>query len=226
MDGLSLLCNLHSDGPLALRRLRAAGVHDLGALEGVPEATLIECLRSSAGHARRFLAEARQLTLRLVESPLEPEPASEQGGFFPSPPERDPDVAQLSWRTRPRVQEAPLPGLRHPLRPGVIAGLDERTCERLLAHGVHSLDALHERASLELARTAGIPFVRLLDLATRARHALTRGSGEPAERELVPESPRPFPPFVPRSLGGPSVSPSARASRAYAADPGTAGPFG
>lgn len=224
MDGLSLLCNLHADGPLALRRLRAAGVHDLGALEGVPEATLVECLRSSSGHARRFIEEARQLALRLAESPLEPEPAAEQGGFFPHPVAPESEPPRLSWRAEPRAHTAAaLPGVRHPLQPGVIPGLDERICERLAAQGVRSLDALHERASLELARSAGISFVRLLDLATRARHVL---SDTPRARELVPEAPRHAPVLEGRSLAGTSVRPPARTSRAHAADPGTAGPFG
>lgn len=223
MDGLSLLCNLHADGPLALRRLRAAGVHDLGALEGVPEAILIECLHSSIEHARRFVAEGRQLAQRLAESALEPEPAGEQGGFFPHPTAPEPELPALSWRTEPRTRAAPLPGVRHPLRPGEIDGLDERTCERLAAQGVHSLDALHERAGLELARSAGIPFAKLLDLALQAGQAVR---GAPHERELVPEAPRHAPALAGRSLAGTSVLPAARLGQARAADPGTAGPFG
>ena len=77
MDGLSLLCNLHAAGPLALRRLRAAGVRELEDLEGLAESTLSECLRSSSAHARRFVEEARQLARRLAESQLEPEPSWE-----------------------------------------------------------------------------------------------------------------------------------------------------
>src|SRR5262245_41946574 len=171
MDGLSLLCNLHADGPLALRRLRAAGVRDLEALENVPESTLIECLRSSAGHARRFLQEARQLAQRLAESPLEPEPSGEFGGFFPRPEAREERPA-LTWRTDPAWAQVAYSAGAHPLQRGVPAGLDERTCERLAAQGVRTLEALHERTSLALARSSGIPYARLLDLAAQARLAL------------------------------------------------------
>jgi len=140
MDGLSLLCNLHADGPLALRRLRAAGAHDLGDLEGLPESTLSSCLRSSPGHARRFVEEARQLALRLAESSLEPEPSGEEGGWFPlSSPKGEtgktekaepPTLGGGAGANAPRSA-----GAGRALRPGLIAGLEERTCERLAAQG-------------------------------------------------------------------------------------------
>jgi hypothetical protein len=227
MDGLSLLCNLHADGPLALRRLRAAGVRDLDALASAPEATLIECLRSTAGHARRFVQEGRQLALRLAESPLEPEPTAEQGGFFPppAPPERaEAEAPVRTWRAQPWVRAVHGAGA-HPLEPGVLSGLDETICERLGAQGVRTLEALHERASLALARSTGLPFAKLLDLAGQARLALEVRESRP--REIVPESPRHAPALAGRSVArtGASVPiPSARFT--HHTDPGSSGPFG
>jgi len=222
MDGLSLLCNLHADGPLALRRLRAAGVHDLDGLENVQESTLIECLRSSSGHARRFVQEARQLALRLAESPLEPEPASEEGGFFPRPVAPREDLPALAWRTSPWARAARDAGA-HALEPGALPALDERTCERLSAQGVRTLEALYERASLALARSAGIPFAKLLDLAGQARQVVA--PEVPRARELVPEIPRRAPALGGRSVARTSLA-HASTSRVRESDPGTPGPFG
>jgi hypothetical protein len=228
MDGLSLLCNLHADGPLALRRLRDAGVHDLGALEGVPESTLVECLRSSAAHARRFVQEARQLALRLAESPLQPDPAGEEGGFFPhSVVPRSEREASLAWRAAPWVKAIHDAGA-HPLEPGVLASLDERTCERLGAQGVRTLEALHERTSLALARSAGIPYAKLLDLAGQARHALApRDPRDPRAQVLVPELQRRSPNLAGRSVARKGVAFSTLGpGRMHASDPGAPGPFG
>jgi hypothetical protein len=222
MDGLSLLCNLHADGPLALRRLRESGVRDLGDVEGLPEETLRACLRSSAGHARRFVEEARQLALRLAVAPLEPEPSasSEEGGFFPYPLPAREEEAGLAWRAPARGNA--VRGAEHALRTGLLAGLDADTCARLAARDVHTLEALQGEASLALARSTGIPFATLLDLASQARLALAPG-GTPWH-ELVPEAPRHAPPLSGRPTT--AAFPAPRVPRARAADPGSAGPFG
>src|SRR5262245_38487152 len=128
MDGLSLLCNLHADGPLALRRLRAAGVQDLGDLDGLAEATLSACLRSSGAHARRFLEEARQLARRLAESPLEAEPSWEETASL-RPADRPTDAPPLALPAELRGH-AVRRRAHDRLEPGALAGLDERTCER------------------------------------------------------------------------------------------------
>jgi hypothetical protein len=224
MDGLSLLCNLHADGPLALRRFRAAGVRDLDALSRLDESTLIACLRSTEGHARRFVLEGRQLAQRLAESPLELEPTGEEGGFFPhSPPKKEvEEAAALTWRA-PWVRAVHDAGA-HPLEPGVLAALDERTCERLGTQGVRSLEALHERASLALARSTGIPYAKLLDLAGQARLALA--PQEQRSHVLAPETRRHAPVLAGRSVAGFGTTSSLGAHRAYASDPGASGPFG
>ncbi len=230
MDGLSLLCNLHADGPLALRRFRSAGVNDLGDLQGLPESTLSACLRSSAGHGRRFLEEARQLALRLAESPLEREPwgeEGEEGVHVPQPARRPGEAPLFAWCADPRVDAARVGGAPGVLPPGIIAGLDERTCERLAAQGVRTLETLHERASLALARSAGIPFAKLLDLAAQARLALSPHSPELRSLEVAPEAPRHPPALAGRSVVfAPAVIPAARARQVQASDPGVSGPFG
>lgn len=232
MDGLSLLCNLHADGALALRRLRAAGVRDLRDLEGLPQSSLSACLRSSAGQARRFVEEARQLALRLAESALEPEPAQ------PGPSAEQPQP--FAWRAEVRAPAANPAGAQQLLEPGLFVGLDERTSERLAAQGVRTVEALHERASLALARSAGMPFTKLLDLVAQARLALPQAIALPLQapdlpprsarlrsHEVVPEAPRHAPAPTGRSVAAAlSAVRSSGARRVPASDPGSAGPFG
>jgi len=229
MDGLALLCNLHSEGPLALRRLRMAGVRDLADLEEVPLTTLIECLRCSPGPARRFQIEARLLAGRLSESPLDPEPlarpATEVGALashFGGRPSGEP----------PEPAPEPRPGLR----PEHLDGLDARLCEALAAQGIHSLDAFQERAGLGLARAIGVPLTRLLDLATRARLALRArparsgaardASGDTTpQRVVVPESSRRTAAPVTRPAALAHTTPTAAPFPGPFAEPGSAGPF-
>jgi len=111
------------------------------------------------------------------------------------------------------------------LRPGVLEGLDERTCERLSVQGVRTLEALHDRVSLSLARSSGIPFPLLLDLAAQARLALSSGRPQ-RSHELVPEpSRRSTVAFV--RQGDTDAPPRApRTNRALTAEPGSPGPFG
>src|SRR5262245_50310442 len=117
MDGLALLCNLHADGPLTLRRLRHLGVRSLHDLDRLPEATLVDWL--GAPRARRFVEEARALARRLVETPLEPEeaapalPAGESTPLERSEPERerspalgDVGTSWLDTGTRARLEAA------------------------------------------------------------------------------------------------------------------------
>jgi len=181
MDGLALLCNLHADGPRTLRRLRDAGVHTLGELEGFAEGTLADWMGSAQAH--RFLQEARQLASRLAEGPLEPEELHD--------PVPDPGFDATRSLDEPESSD-----LGATLRAGSIAGLDERTCERLVAQDVTTLQALVGQTSLSLARRAGIPFPRLLHLSCQARRLLVdrcatpASSGEPraAVSEFAPES--------------------------------------
>jgi hypothetical protein len=198
MDGLALLCNLHADGPLTLRRLREAGVGDLETLVAFPEAALARLLRTSSTQARRFGEEARQLARRLLEVPLEPETGPEQlapRGIVHADTTRrvapDPaPVPVLRARTAPAIRAygcdragqarlepaGALPASAGtPLGSVPVEGLDRRTCELLVAQGVRTLEALVDLANLSLARRAGIPFTRLLELSHRARQFLAEG---------------------------------------------------
>ena len=59
-----------------------------------------------------------------------------------------------------------------PLHSARLSGLDEKTSQRLLEHGVRTLKALVEQTSLALARRSGIPYTKLLDLSFQARRYL------------------------------------------------------
>jgi hypothetical protein len=325
MDGLALLCNLHADGPLTLRRLRQSGIRSLADLEKAPRESLGGLLRSSDHQARRFLVEASLLTRRTdderatsrpVASPsdgerpeqettrpgvveasgpmreafdsVEPKPKAEpiarkrpafelppnarrpqgfdtgpavaepvaRASYVPVqiPPDRSVDKPPAPSATRaPReepggiVEELQEQGTL--LRSGQIPGLDSVVLEKLIAQGVRTYRSLVELASLALARRAGIPFTKLLDLRYHAGRFLAErlfpgglslpevkqatGSGL-KEIVLVPTGPTPFPPRL--------ESTSARSDRSYEATeamppevlsperegpapPGVAGPF-
>ena len=78
MDGLALLCNLHADGPLTLRRLRGAGIQGLGQLDRIPLDVLAGVLRATPGQTRRFVQEARLLAQRVYEPVEEALSAAEE----------------------------------------------------------------------------------------------------------------------------------------------------
>jgi len=73
MDAMSLLCTLHADGPVTLKRLRSAGCSTLEALEGFDPGKLGEILCAPPAAARRFVREARSLRERLDAGLLERE---------------------------------------------------------------------------------------------------------------------------------------------------------
>ena len=236
MDGLALLCNLHADGPLTMRRLHEAGVNSLGDLEVVTASTLAVWLGLSSAQTRRFVEEARHLALRLAESPLEPE--NSPGALDPAVREElDPAAREeepTGWfgfqRPAPRAGDArerpfALDPSEDPLQPDLLEGLDAETCARLAGEGVLSAQSLTREASLALARRAGISYTKLLELARQGRlHCagslaeIRRGAPSKAHSvELVPEPPRRSP-----SLKGFS----SRSSPALQPEPGAAGPFG
>jgi hypothetical protein len=199
MDGLALLCNLHADGPLSLRRLRGSGVEALDDLGGLSEEALAAMLRSSPSQVRRFQHEGRLLSRRLKELPLESEftenapiPGEVRArllkqivrppvAYDTNPPdettsEEAPEAEDRPEREPTLFDEEPgEPGLvvvspgGTALRSGEIPGLDSRTCQRLVAQGVRTYRALVDLANLNLARRTGIPFTRLLDLRHHAR---------------------------------------------------------
>jgi hypothetical protein len=173
MDGLALLCNLFADGPVTLRRLRAAGFGALAELERIELARLAECIHCSIPQARDFADEARKLARRLSEEPASlPEPA-------PAPP-APPSVV----RPGPLLAAPPAAALEL-LRPGLLPGLDEALCARLAQHEVRTLQALGEFAGLALARRTGIPYSTLLELARQAR----RGARRPPAESEPPRAP-------------------------------------
>lgn len=250
MDGLALLCNLHADGPLTLRRLREAGVRGLRDLDSIPETTLAVWLRASAAQARRFVEEGRQLVLRIAEEPLETEtPAgTEESRESSVTPLREPIRSWISSRPAlppvdpPRTavfERAAAPPLSSPavssmvrgyepeetsLVAGRIDGLDGRTCQRLIEQGVRTVQALVELAGLPLARRTGIPYTKLLDLAYRARRSVS----ESLPRRGAPEPARaletveigPEPARGLRSLEGLSLAP-VRPANPFRPPPGT-----
>jgi hypothetical protein len=172
------------------------------------------------------MEEARQLGRRLAESPLEPEPSWAEAASLRQVPKHAESPA-LAWRAEPPGNAAPADRVGGALEPGAFTGLDERTCERLAAQGVRSLEALHERASLALARAAGIPFAKLLDLAAQARLARSPRDADPHAHDVVPEARRRAPSFAGLSVASaPSVLPATRTIRAHASETGPAGPFG
>ena len=189
MDGLALLCNLFADGPVTLKRLRAARVESLVELERAAPESLAAWLHASVPQARAFVEEARKLVRRLAET-----------GSPNVPTHEAPAVAS----THANVTRRELPGTSGSadlaLQPGLLPGLDESACARLALHKVHTVQALSESAGLALARRTGIPYSTLLELSRRARRLLTvHGAGTLApgpaealaERELKPFVPRP-----------------------------------
>jgi hypothetical protein len=179
MDGLALLCNLFADGPVTLKRLRLAGVENLGALERAAPARLAEWLHASLPQAQAFAEEARKLVRRLSEeNPLlasRPEPAAAVRTAVPAPTP---------------VAPAPAPAHGGPagsqlLTPGLFPGLDEALCARLALHQVRTVQALGEFAGLALARRTGIPYSTLLELSRQSR----RFSAERARGARVAEAP-------------------------------------
>jgi hypothetical protein len=207
MDGLALLCNLHADGPVTLKRLRLAHVASLGELERTPPERLAEWLHASVPQARAFLDEARRLGRRLCEASPERVPRHAAAGAPPTEVERSGTV---------------------PLRAGLLPGLDATASARLERNGVTTLQALSERAGLDLARRTGIPYSALLELARSARRHLAVGT-----RAVRPGAPATLPefelqPFLALPRRAPS-EPELAGSDAFTlpqAEPESAGPFG
>jgi len=214
VDGLALLCNLFADGPVTLKRLRAARVASLDELERASPERLAEWLHASVPQARAFIEEARKLVGRLC-APT-------------GPPRQAPVVASVpSVSSRPVPSASRSAGART-LQPGLFPGLDEGACARLASYQVRTVRALSEAAGLALARRTGIPYSTLLDLSRHARRALAaHGEARPAptaanvlaERELVP--------FVPRPRGALAESELERSDEfTLPVEPESAGPFG
>jgi len=238
MDGLALLCNLFADGPLTLRRLRAAGVRRLAELEHVEPARLSEWLHASPAQAREFTEEARRLSRRIGDEP--PPQAGFVGARAHEPsaialpePSLAPPGEPIRELPRPIVlapvareiaresQAPPTPALAMPdppgtpLRTGLLPGLDAPAVASLAQFNVRTIQALAESAGLSLSRRTGIPYSSLLALAREARrfaleHAAPAPPPAPIERVVV------------------SATPDARTDEFTLPpeDPGSSGPFG
>jgi len=189
MDGLALLCNLFADGPVTLKRLRAAHVSSLSELERASPERLAGWLHASVPQARAFLEEGRKLVRRLAETaPALAEPARSPGRALAG--RADAALgAPLAAAARAHHERG-----QQPLVPGLFAGLDEGVCARLARHQVRTVQSLSESAGLALARRSGIPYSILLELARGARRwlagresvpGMTAGPSLPV-RELVP----------------------------------------
>lgn len=200
MDALALLCNLHANGPTTMRRLARAGITRLDQISAVTVEELAESLNGPPSHALRFIAEAEQLLRRGAVGILEPEEplertetrAGEPVVEFTNPGEMDavsPDTAavtaevtagatlEASAETTVRVatpvsSATSLPADENMLHPGLIEGLDDALCRKLVGQGVRTLRALHDTAGLSLARRIDLPLTQLLDLKYESQNAL------------------------------------------------------
>ncbi len=187
MDGLALLCNLFADGPVTLKRLRSAGVANLGELESAQPTRLAEWLHSSVPQAEAFAQEARKLVRRLVE-----EQASSQRSALIAASPRAP--LRAAEPTRAVASAALIDSTTSSgavlLQAGLFPGLDASLCARLALHHVRSVQALSEFAGLALARRTGIPYSTLLELSRQARRFA-------AERARAARSPAALPTLAP-----------------------------
>lgn len=221
MDGLALFCNLCADGPVTLRRLRAAGVRELGDLERVEPATLALWLHASLPQALGFALEARKLARRLAEPSRAA--ARTSAPATPKAPRSAADAAAgVPLRAGPPPRESRLV-------PGLLPGLDVHVCTRLAEHGVRTTRALAESAGLDLARRSGVPYSALLALAREARRH--GGASLPGARSTTnPEPVRELVPFRAAPLREPEPAlPEAPVGDAFTLpvrEPESAGPFG
>lgn len=199
MDAMALLCNLHADGPSTLRLLRRSGVKTLSDVRSVQAGRLADLLGSSPAAARRFAREAGLLASRISGATLEPEedrpredddePAVAAGEAFLTCAEKS-HAAERESASPARI----VPPLGTLLRPGLVEGLDAETCNRLVSHGVRTLESLAEAPGLALARRIKVPLPRLLDLEWSARASLGRAG---RELEAPPHAtPEPEPVYV------------------------------
>lgn len=227
MDGLALLCNLYTDGPVTLERLRAARVTNLAELERVDPVELAAWLQASVPQARALATEAQKLLARLAE---------ERSGSVAL--QRSPTAAASSEAAPVGPDEAPAdtPETRATatdevsLRPGLFPGLDEALCARLARHDVRSVRALCEFAGLALARRTGIPYGTLLELARGARSfaATRRRPPEPARPQVPNLATVEIRPFLARPKRAPSeaeLTPTDGFTLPVV-EPEVAGPFG
>ena len=227
MDAFALLCNLHGNGPLTLRRLRRAGIHTLGEVASLSPDQLATVMAGPRSLALRFASEARELSRRVALEPLESD--DEPVAAAPTRrPARAPATSVAAGERAASIQplesvpaqaseptlapEPPAPDLNLArddslLAPGLIEGLDRSLCERLVAQGVRTLETLHAMTELSFARAVGIPYPKLIELQYQAR----RWGREVLVPAAPPQSRRGIFPRVPALPVAPAVQAAPKA---------------
>ncbi len=209
MDEMALLCNLHADGPTTLRVLRRAGLQTLPQVSAVDVRKLADTLGVSPSFARRFAREARLLAGRMGSEGLDVEetapiaaaeavrtaeaaagePARGRLAHTPVARELLPPTEDAA-PPRPKsvlARPAIVPSTGTRLVSGLIAGLDRQACDRLVAHGIRTLEELAVAPGLALARRLEMPLPRLFDLQYLAQQRLKT----PAPTDPEPEATAP-----------------------------------
>jgi len=163
MDTMTLLCNLHAEGPTTLRRLRQFGCGTFEDLLRTSTGRLAEALGMDEDGARRFWREAELLAQRCGSEGLEPE---EMGGSVMS------DSASLPTPglEPPQVMATPPVPIVESLEPELLEGLDAQLCGELQTQGIVTLRQLWEASPLQLARETGRSLTELIDLQCAARN--------------------------------------------------------
>jgi hypothetical protein len=202
MDEIALLCNLHADGPTTLRVLRRAGLRTLPQVSTVDVRKLADTLGVSPSFARRFAREARLLAGRMGAEGLDVEETAPNAAVEslrstealpPEPVAREPIARELtpspkSAPERPTIVAST--GTR--LVGGMIAGLDRQACDRLVAHGIRTLEELAVAPGLALARRLEMPLPRLFDLQYLAQQRINAPVTTNAEPEAAADREREY----------------------------------
>lgn len=185
MKDLSLLCNLHAEGPATLTLLRRDGCESLSALLEYEPRDLARLLEWDDARAERFLREAAELGERLADGLLEPESvlADDEAGEAEDEDAQEPELEEaaaplrgvlLAWRSLDeREPPAPPEGYVLPrppepagtaLRALALEGLEPDLLRRLAEAGVRTAEELARRPPLELARALDLGLTRVLRL--------------------------------------------------------------
>lgn len=95
------------------------------------------------------------------------------------------DVRAAPSPTPPPPTPVRAPAAGDLLRPGLLAGLDVRTCECLVAEGVRTLAQLASAPPERLATLAGLPLALVTGLCADAARYTAKGTPRPAAREVA-----------------------------------------
>lgn len=202
MDEIALLCNLHADGPTTLKVLRRAGLRTLPQVSTVDVRKLADTLGVSPSFARRFAREARLLAGRMGVEGLDveetaPIAAAESSrtaeALPPQPVARTPIARELTPSPKSAAERpAIVPSSGTQLVGDMIAGLDRQVCDRLVAHGIRTLEELAVAPGLALARRLDMPLPRLFDLQYLAQQRINAPVKTDAEPEAAADREREY----------------------------------